>query len=172
MAFEVRKLTPEHDRSKFRSGNTDLDRFFASYAGQNQFRHHIGTTYVAIDSEGTIAGFATVSAAEVAPDSIPAPKRKRLPRYPLPALRLARLAVDQRYAGQGVGSLLLRAVLVLASRMADDMGCIGVIVDAKPDAVAFYGKLGFVRLEVVAGELGDRPQPLPMFLEIGQLSKS
>ena len=37
-----------------------LDRFFARYAGQNQFRHHIGATYVALESE-TILGFATVS---------------------------------------------------------------------------------------------------------------
>jgi GNAT superfamily N-acetyltransferase len=171
VAFEIHKLTPEHDRSRFRSGNADLDRFFARYAGQNQFRHHIGTTYVAIDAAGSIAGFATVSASEISPDSMPASKRKRLPRYPLPVLRLARLAVDQGYKGQGVGSLLLRAVLELASRMADDVGCVGVVVDAKPDAVAFYDKLGFIPLEVVAGELGDRPQPVPMFLELGQLAR-
>jgi hypothetical protein len=41
------------------------------------------------------------------------------------------------------------------------------VVDAKPDAVAFYEKLGFVQLEVAAGQLGDRPEPLPMFLEVG-----
>jgi GNAT superfamily N-acetyltransferase len=170
VAFEIHKLTPEHDRSRFRSGDADLDRFFARYAGENQFRHHIGTTYVAIAAAGNIASFATVSASEISPDSMPASKRKHLPRYPLPVLRLARLAVDEGYKGQGVGSVLLRAVLQLASRMADDMGCVGVVVDAKPDAVAFYDRLGFVPLEVVAGELGDRPQPLPMFLELAQLA--
>jgi GNAT superfamily N-acetyltransferase len=169
MVLEVRKLGLEHDRSHFRSGNADLDRFFARYAGQNQFRHHIGTTYVAIDESGVIAGFATVAASELSPDTIPASSRKRLPRYPVPVLRLARLAVDQRFRGQGVGSLLLRAVLALAVRLSEDVGCAGVVVDAKPGAVAFYEKLGFVRLEVVAGELADRPQPLPMFLELGQL---
>ena len=170
MAFEIHKLAPEHDRSRFRSGNADLDRFFTRYAGQNQFRHHIGTTYVAV-AAGNIAGFATVSASEISPDTMPASKRKHLSRYPLPVLRLARLAVDEGYKGQGVGSLLLRAVLQLASRMADDMGCVGVVVDAKPDAVAFYDRLGFVPLEMVGGELGDRPQPLPMFLELGQLAR-
>jgi GNAT superfamily N-acetyltransferase len=167
MALEVRKLAPEHDRSRFRSGNADLDRFFARYAGQNQFRHHIGTTYVAIDEAGVIAGFATATASEISPDAVWAPKRRRLPKYPVPVLRLARLAVDEGFKGRGVGTLLLRAVLVLAAQMGDDVGCLGVVVDAKPDAVAFYEKLGFVRLEVVAGELGDRPQPLPMFLELG-----
>ena len=43
--IEVRLLRQEDDRSRFRSGQPDLDRFFARYAGQNQFRHHIGSTY-------------------------------------------------------------------------------------------------------------------------------
>ncbi len=170
MAFEVRKLTAEHDRSRFRSGNADLDRFFARYAGQNQFRHHIGTTYVAIDEAGVIAGYATVTVSELSPDTMPATKRKRLPKYPLPVLRLARIAVDERFKGHGLGGLLLRAVFLIAARVAEDVGCFGVVVDAKPEAVAFYEKLGFVSLEMVAGELGDRPQPLPMFLELGQVA--
>lgn len=172
MTLTIRKLGPDDDRSVFRSGNPDLDRFFALYAAQNQFRHHIGTTYVAIDGAGAIVGFATVAAAEIEAEKLPAARRKRLPKYPLPALRLARLAVDERAKGQGVGSVLLRAVLVLARQLADDIGCVGVVVDAKPEAVAFYEKLGFLRLEVVAGELGDRPQPLPMFLELGQLGRA
>jgi hypothetical protein len=65
-------------------------------------------------------------------------------------------------------NLLLRSVLVLEKRMADDFGCVGVLVDATPEAVAFYEKLGFVMLETVAGQLGDRPQPAPMFLELGR----
>lgn len=166
MAFEVRKLKPEDERSTFRAGNIELDRFFVRYAGQNQFRHHIGTTYVAVDEVGFIAGFTTVVASELAPDRTGL-KTRRLPKYPLPVLRLARLAVDERARGRGVGNLLLRAVLVLARQMAEDLGCIGVVVDAKPEAIAFYEKLGFLRLEVVAGELGDRPQLVPMFLQIG-----
>ncbi|HEY3354976.1 MAG TPA: GNAT family N-acetyltransferase [Polyangia bacterium] len=167
MTFTVRRLEADDDRSTFHSGNVDLDRFFQRYAGQNQFRHHIGTTYVAVDSAGTLAGFATVTAAEIAPDAMTGSARKRLPRYPVPVLRLARLAVDEGARGEGVGSLLLRAVLALARQMARDFGCVGVLVDAQPEAVVFYERLGFLRLEGVAGELGDRPEPLPMFLELG-----
>jgi hypothetical protein len=53
--------------------------------------------------------------------------------------------------------------------MATNMGCLGVVVDAKPEAVAFYEKLGFIALEAVAGQLGDRPEPLPTFLELGAI---
>jgi GNAT superfamily N-acetyltransferase len=170
VAIEIRRLLVEDDRSDFRSGNIDLDRFFQRYAGQNQFRHHIGTTYIALD-EATIAGFATVAPSVLAVADLPAPRRKRMPQYPLPVLRLARLAVDERSRGRGIGSALLRAVFLLAHRMAEDFGCIGVVVDAKPEAVPFYEKLGFIDLDASAGQLGDRPEPRPMFLELGAIPK-
>ncbi len=170
MAFEIRRLLQEDDRSAFRSGNVDLDRFFQRYAGQNQFRHHIGTTYVAVD-DGTIVGFVTVTPSEIVGAELPLPRRKKLPQYPLPVLRLARLAVDERAQGRGVGSTLLRAVFVLAHRLADEFGCLGVVVDAKPEAVPFYEKLGFIDLDARAGQLGDKPEPRPMFLELGAIPK-
>ena len=169
MIVTIRRLAPGDDRTEFHSGNLDLDRFFARYAGQNQFRHHIGTTYVAIDEHETIVGFATIAASEMPTASLPDSKRKRLPAYPVPVLRLARLAVDQRAQGQGVAQALLRAVFALAHGMAADMGCLGVVVDAKPEAVGFYRKLGFIALEKMAGQLGDRPEPLPLFLELGAI---
>jgi GNAT superfamily N-acetyltransferase len=171
LALIVRKLAPEDDRSRFRSGNLDLDRFFARYAGQNQFRHHIGTTYVAVDDGGGIAGFATVSASELVPDVVPPTRRKGLPKYPLPVLRLARLAVDERVRGRGVGAVLVGAVLSLALQVAKDVGCVGVVVDAKPESVSFYERVGFIPLELVAGELGDRPQPRAMFLALEQIPR-
>jgi hypothetical protein len=60
----------------------------------------------------------------------------------------------------------LRFVLQLALRMADDYGCIGVVVDAKPDAAGFYGKYGFIPVEAVEGQSDARPAPTPMFLSI------
>jgi len=114
LAIAVRKLRPEDDRAGFRSGDVDLDRFFHKYAGQNQFRHHIGTTYVAIDG-GRILGF------------------------------------------------------VLARQLSKDYGCLGVVVDAKPDAIAFCERYGFVEFPSLSGQLGDRPEPSLMFLELGAI---
>jgi GNAT superfamily N-acetyltransferase len=171
VSLSVRKLRPEDDRSTFESGDADLDRFFRRFAGQNQFKHHLGTTYVA-EEDGAVLGFATVSAAQIEVQDLPAAKQGRLPRYPLPVLRLARLAVDKKAQGRGVGLMLLKAVFVLARSMADELGCIGVVVDAKPQAVSFYQRYGFTELEVVQGQLGDRPEPVPMFLEIGAIPSS
>jgi predicted N-acetyltransferase YhbS len=169
--IEVRKLRPEDERTSFRSGNLDLDRFFQRFAGQNQFKHHIGTTYVAVES-GVVVGFVTVAPSSIELKSLSPNRRKGLPGYPVPVLRLARLAVDERAQGRGVGLLLLKSALILARTLADDFGCLGVVVDAKPEAVPFYARYGFEEFEVLAGELGDRPAPKAMFLELSAIPPS
>jgi len=167
----IRPLQRSDDRSGFRSGNIDLDRYFQRYAGQNQFRHHLGTTYVAVTAE-RICGFATVNPGELTADSIPKSLRARLPAYPLPILRISRLAVDERDQGKGLGRLLLKAMFGMALDLRDRFGCMGVIVDAKPDAVGFYEGLGFMKLGVTSGDLGDRPEPIPMFLPVKKIAQA
>jgi GNAT superfamily N-acetyltransferase len=80
-------------------------------------------------------------------------------------LRLARLGVDTRAQGLGIGKALLLHVLVLAFEQRDRLGCVGVLTDAKSGALRFYEGLGFLALDgaregLLAGE------PLPMFLSI------
>jgi GNAT superfamily N-acetyltransferase len=153
----------------FQSGDADLDRYFQRFAGQNQFRHHVGVTYVAANDTG-ILGFATVAPAEISVEILSARDRKQLPAFPLPALRLARLAVDREAQGNGIGLALLRFTLTLALKMRDELGCVGVIVDAKPNAVAFYERLGFLAVAAESGHLADRPQPTLMFLPIASIT--
>jgi GNAT superfamily N-acetyltransferase len=167
--IRIRRLEHRDDRSGFHSDNIDLDRFFQRYAGQNQFRHHIGITYVAVLGD-QIVGFVTVSSGELTAESLTKLLRHRLPAYPLPVLRLARLAVDERFQGHGIGLLLLRAILELALETRDRIGCVGVVVDAKADAVAFYATLGFSPMQLVSGSLGDRPEPISMFLPIREIA--
>lgn len=167
---EVRLLRPEEDRSQFSSGDIDLDRFFCRFAGQNQFRHHIGATYVAVE-DGRILGFATVTPGQVEVAHLPKSLRSRFPRYPLPVLRLARLAVDRTAQGRGMGSLLLVTVFELAHELARTVGCAGVVVDAKPSAVSFYARLGFRPMDVRSGALGDRPEPTSMYLPLSAIPK-
>jgi GNAT superfamily N-acetyltransferase len=163
--MEIRRLRVQDDRARFRSGDADLDRFLHRFAGQNQFRHHVGVTYVAVDGD-RLLGFLTVTAGQLAGDHVPVALRKKLPAYPLPVLRLARLAVDERARGQGLGKQLLRFAVGLATRMADDFGCVGVVVDAKRQAIAFYAAFGFIELVAVEGASEGRPMPTPMFLAI------
>ena len=81
--IRICRLEPHDDRSGFRSGNVELDRFFQRYAGQNQFRHLIGTTYVATQGD-CITGFVTVSSGEMMAEELSKLPRSRLPAYPLP----------------------------------------------------------------------------------------
>jgi predicted N-acetyltransferase YhbS len=165
---EIRALRQTDNRTRFRSGDVDLDRFFHAYAGQNQFRHHIGTTYVAVEGR-EVCGYVTVSAGSIEVDDLPAPARRKLPGYPLPVLRVARLAVDVAFQGSGVGRQLLRFALGLALQMQADYGCIGVVVDAKPDAVPFYGRFGSVPIDASEGLSEARPAPVPMFLSAREI---
>lgn len=170
-AVEVRLLTKEDDRSGFSCGQADLDRFFEHYAGQNQFKLHLSVTYVAVLAS-RLVGFATVAPATIDRAAIPNTRlRKRLPTYPLPTLRLARLGVDSRTQGAGIGKALLAHVLTLALAQRDQLGCVGVVTDAKPEAVAFYTSLGFAPMEDVReGQLTS--DALPMFLGIASIAAS
>ncbi len=161
--MEIRALLPTDDRAAFHSGDEALDLFFHRYAGQNQFLHHLGVTYVAVDAR-RVLGFATVAPRHIEIEDLPERDRKRLPRYPVPVLGLARLAVDETARGAGVGAQLLRFVLGLSVKLADEVGCAGVVVDAKAGAIEFYAKYGFTPFVAIEGESEARPRPITMWL--------
>ena len=60
-------------------------------------------------------------------------------------------------------------MLELALEMRNRAGCVGVVVDAKPDAVTFYSSLGFIPIDLISGALGDRPEPVAILLPIQQI---
>jgi len=168
MTVEIRPLDRSDDRQAFRSGDEALDLYFHRYAGQNQFRHHVGVTYVAVEER--ILGFVTVSPGSL--DAGDLPSGRKAPPYPVPILRVARLAVDQEARGRGLGKALLRFTIELAERMARELGCVGLVVDAKPGAEEFYRRYGFVPLEVLEGAAPQRPEPTTMFLALGSVPRS
>lgn len=65
--------------------------------------------------------------------------------------------------------MLVRHVLRLAVEQRDQLGCVGVVTDAKPEAVDFYQSLGFVDVEGVREGLLPA-EPLPMFLAVGTVA--
>ncbi len=160
-AIEIRPLTRDDDRSAFSCGQDDLDRFFEHYAGQNQFKLHLAVTYVAVVGK-SIVGFATVAASSIERASVPGARlQRRLPAYPLPILRLARLGVDLRAQGQGIGGALMHHVLHLALEQRERLGCVGIVTDAKPEAVGYYQDLGFEIIgDVRQGLLHGEPPSL------------
>lgn len=118
-------------------------------------------------AEGRILGFVTVSPGSL--DAEDLPSGRKMPPYPVPILRVARLAVDERARGHGIGRVLLRFAIELSERMRNEVGCVGVVVDAKAAAVDFYRRYGFVSLEARQGTSAQRPEPTPMFLPLGSV---
>ena len=163
MKIEIRKIRREDPVEGFECGEAELDLFLKRYARQNQFRHYIGVTYVAVDG-GEILGFVTLSAGSVNREELPKERQGSLPAYALPILRLSRLAVDRRRQGRGIGRALLRFALRMALRQREAFGCYGVLVDAKADATGFYEAYGFEPIRLLAGRRDIRPRPVEMFL--------
>jgi GNAT superfamily N-acetyltransferase len=160
-------LRPENDKAHFASGDYVLDRFLAEFAGQNMDMY-TGVTYVAEES-GLVLGFVTLAACSTKRDEIGQSARRSLPAYPLPALRVARLAVDHRFHGQGIGTLLLESSFDIAFEMTRTGGCVAVLVDAKPGAVGFYERFGFEEGTPLEGASALRPSPVSMSLPISVL---
>lgn len=143
LPFRISILSNQ-DQSGFRSGVESLDRYFQDQAGQDMRRKMTACYVLEEIATGLIAGYYTLSAVDIPINEAPSDLAKRLPRYPsLPVVRLGRLAVDERFRGQKLGSALL---VNAASRAAtSDVGMFAMIVDAKnDDAVAFYRYHGFV----------------------------
>lgn len=60
-------------------------------------------------------------------------------RYPQPVALLARLGVDLRHEGQGLGAALLQDVLARLTALSSDIGCRGLLVHAESaEARKFY----------------------------------
>ena len=138
-------ITQKPELQSFDCGIPELNDYLRKFADQNH-RKGLGSTYVLIPVEGEpiAAGYHTLSMAQVELHSLPESHRKNLPKYPVPAVRLGRLAVDRKWQGTGLGEILLmdairRSVVAVLSVAAKYM-----IVDAKnKKAEEFYIRYGF-----------------------------
>lgn len=74
---------------------------------------------------------------------------------------LARLAVDRRFAGRGLGHALISEALRISLQVADEVGCRSIITDAYRDRVGWYARYGFVPIEGAAAA-----GPQRMFLDM------
>jgi len=135
-----------HDRSAFSCGAPELDRYIREHASQD-VKRDVARVFVALDRGGpVVSGFYGLSAASFRKDGLPTDQARRLPHYPVPAVLLGRLAVDENHQGQGLGARLLMDALDRVYLASQTLAVHAVIVDARDDAAAaFYEKYGFIR---------------------------
>jgi ribosomal protein S18 acetylase RimI-like enzyme len=141
---EISRLHTKHDREPFDSGVPPLDDFLRRFARQNDEKG-LSRTYVATrPGEFEVVGYMTIRVGEVACADLPPDVQRGLPRYPVPVLHVARLAVDKRARGIGLGEALLMHALERALDLSEAVGVWGVEVIAKDEAArSFYMRYGF-----------------------------
>jgi GNAT superfamily N-acetyltransferase len=137
------KLRPGHPIEGFDCGREELNRHLLRYAWASQ-QAGATQTYVGLVGQSVI-GYHTLAVGQVSREEALARLTKGLARHPVPIMLLARLAVDRRWQGQGVGKALLKDAMQRTLQAADIAGIRVFAVHAKDEqARSFYQKFDFI----------------------------
>ena len=134
----------EKDLNTFSCGNKDLDRLLKKYALENDLSGY-GKTFLLLDDD-EVVGFFTLCSASIKFEEYPHELSVTLPKYPIPCIRIARLAVRKDKQGCGYGKELLKQAFLKILSVSLTIGIRLIVVDVKETSTAFYEKYGFIRL--------------------------
>ena len=141
-----RPLRAEDDCSQFECGRESLNQWFRRRAWNNQAANVTRTSVICDSETEEIVGWVSLSAAQIERGALPKPEQRNRPD-PIPAILVARLAVDRRHQGRGLSRSLLFYALKTAVNLAQKLGCFCVITHPLDEEVrSFYGKFGFREL--------------------------
>jgi GNAT superfamily N-acetyltransferase len=136
------KLSPSQDLAQFFCGEPELDDWLKRRALQNE-ESGASRTYVVCEGPQVVGYYALANGA-VANTEAPGRVRRNMPN-PIPVMVIARLAVDQRFQGLGIGLALLQDAVLRTAQAAEIAGIRAILVHAiSENAKCFYEKLGFV----------------------------
>jgi len=147
--------------------NTITTAKLASYLGNTRQKH--AKTYAeqmlaksyGVFNRDKLVGCATLVCGQIEVDGgEPAPDvgEAHFEYKHFPAVKIARLAVDRRYRGTGLGRALVDFSLgVSRDTIASAVGCRFVVLDAKKQSVAFYEKNGFRMIDTKTNRERDEP---------------
>ena len=143
--IRVRRLADTDRVAEFDCGAAELNDRLRRYARRSA-ELDSARTHVALSSDGAIRGYVALTAGAVEHRDATTGMSARMPRYPLPVVLLARLAVDRSYQRRGVASILVRLAMEITVSTAEQVGVRGLAVDAdNQDVAGFYERLGFAR---------------------------
>jgi len=163
VAVAIRLLEESDDVESFDCGDEPLNSYLKRHAWTNQRKNSIGVTYVAVEESapGVVLGYFTLATSSIPRDGLPKKYVRGLPPYDLPLVLLARLAVDRRFAGKGLGHALISEAFRITLRVADEVGCRYLITEAYRERTGWYAKYGFIPVEG-----GPETGPQKMFLDV------
>ena len=160
--YTIRQLESTDKVNSFKTGSslfTPLKTFLKKHANEFQ-QSHIAQTYVAVNNEHSVLGFITLTCSEIdLRNSYDISDCNQANAYDsLPAIKIARLAVDSRYRGHAIGeNLVAHALSIAIEHIAPVVGCRFMLTDSKQQAVEFYLKQGFTLLDTQDNKLRDEP---------------
>lgn len=141
--MRLERLAPRHELSDFDSGNEDLDDWLRRHALAAQAMDSARTFVITRDNR--VVGYFSLTMGSVLREDAPAKLVRGLPAYPVGMALVARLALDRREQGKGLGARLLSEALRKAVTAGEAAAARLVVVDAIDDgAVRFYERFGFV----------------------------
>ena len=137
----------------FRNQHQSLVDYLRRFALRHAEKDLLARTFLAIEGAAgkeRLAGYFTLATASVERTAVGSIESlDRLPGFPIPAVLLARLAVDDRVQGQGVGRYLFEEALGLTFQLARN-GPVAFrlfVTDAIDEGAAqFYEHFGLLRL--------------------------
>ena len=159
-------LSHSHRKLKndFSCGKALLDRYLKIQAGQD-VKRRLAACFVSVDNEtNLIQGYYTLSNNSIPLGVVPEDYKNHLPDsyHSIPTTLLGRLAVDERFQGQGIGKTLLIDALFKCYEISKSIGSFAVVVDPlDEEAEKFYKKYGFILL----------PDSQKMFLPMKTIEK-
>jgi GNAT superfamily N-acetyltransferase len=137
-------LGAEHDVEGFDCGRDSLNRWLGKHARQAASAGSARTYVIHDDQEGRIVGYHSLAAASVSQAEATPRAARGMPQHPIPAVLLARLAVDMSVQGKGVGAWLLRDAMLRTLNAGDAVAVRVLLVHAVDDAArSFYAHHGF-----------------------------
>ena len=157
-------ILKEHQRKNFDCGYLSLNQYLKKYARQNH-QKGIAKAFVATrpDFPLKVEGYYTISSSIIEFAALPESDRQGMPKYPIPAALIGRLAVDNPAKGQGLGTELLVDALLRIIKVSQEIGVFAVRVDALDDsAKEFYLKHEFIPFQ---------ERPLSLFLPLETISQ-
>lgn len=151
----IELLDRSHNRSKFDCGIASLNHYLQRQANQD-IKQRLSRIFVARtpENKSRVAGFYTLSAISIDLSALPEKVAKKLPKHPVPAALIGRLAVDLVAQNTGCGRMLLADAVKRTIAVSDDIAIYAMVVDAiNQQAEAFYQRYGFTPLAHGSGRL-------------------
>ncbi len=137
-------LSPGHDVDGFDCGVPSLSRWLKKHALQAAATGSARTFVVHDGDQDRVVAYHALAAASVTHGEAVRRVAKGMPRHPIPAALLARLAVDTSVRGRGLGAWLLRDAMLRTLNASEAVGIRVLLVHAIDDeARAFYERHGF-----------------------------